>query len=153
MEDLFKNLEYNSDEIENKFRYEHTSSYKGGFRINYGANFEYAKFFASTFNKIYVYDQPVTFNNESSFDLFKWGLFGQVSKDLLEDRLVLSLGLRADANNFNEGMSNLMNQLSPRLSASYQLTTGLVSEFQYGTVLSTTSVHHHGISKMKKESW
>jgi hypothetical protein len=132
MEDFFKTLDYGSDEIENKFRYEHTSSYKGGFRINYGANFEYDKFFASTFNKIYVYDQPVTFNNESSFDLFKWGLFGQVSKDLLKDRLVLSLGLRADANNFNDQMSNLINQFSPRFSASYQLTTGWYLNFNTG---------------------
>ncbi len=63
---------------------------------------------------------------------FKWGLFGQVSKEMLEERLVLSFGLRADANNYNDDMSNLLNQLSPRLSASYQLTTGWYLNFNTG---------------------
>ena len=40
MEENFRTLDYNSDEIENKFRYEHTSSYKDGLRVNYGANLE-----------------------------------------------------------------------------------------------------------------
>jgi hypothetical protein len=132
MEEDFKTLDYNSDEIENKFRYEHTSSYKRGLRVNYGANLEYAKFYASNFSKEYIYDQPVTFNNEAFFDLFKWGAFGQVSKELLAKRLVLSFGLRADANSFNDHMKNLVNQLSPRFSASYQLSTGWYLNFNTG---------------------
>jgi hypothetical protein len=127
-----KILDYNSDEIENKFRYEHTSSYRGGLRVNYGANLEYAKFYANNFNKAFINGEPVTFNNESFFDLFSWGAFGQVSKDLLSDRLVLSFGLRADANNYNDQMSNLINQLSPRLSASFQLSTGWYLNFNTG---------------------
>jgi hypothetical protein len=132
MQEDFKTLDYNSDEIENKFRYEHTSVYKAGLKVNYGANFEYAKFYARTFNKVFVYDQPVTLDNTSAFELFKWGVFGQVSKELLAKRLVLSLGVRADANNYNDNMSNLLNQLSPRLSASYQLTTGWYLNFNTG---------------------
>jgi hypothetical protein len=127
-----KILDYNSDEIENKFRYEHTSSYKGGLKVNYGGNFEYAKFYARTFNKTFVYDQPVTLDNESAFDLFKWGAFGQVSKELAAKRLVLSLGLRADANNYNDEMANLLKQLSPRFSASYQFTKGWYLNFNTG---------------------
>lgn len=126
------NLEYSSDEIENKFRYEHTSSYSGGFKINYGVNLEYAKFYASTFNKNYVNGEPITLDTESAFDLFSWGTFGQVSKELLSRRLVLSLGLRMDANNFNSGMQNLLNQFSPRLSASYKLTSGWYLNFNAG---------------------
>lgn len=125
-------LDYNSDEIENKFRYEHTSLYKAGLKVNYGVNFEYAKFYARTFNKVFIYNQPVTLDNESAFELFKWGAFGQVSKELLENQLVLSLGLRADANNYNENMTNLLSQLSPRFSASYLLTTGWYLNFNAG---------------------
>jgi hypothetical protein len=132
MEEEFLNLKYNSDEIENKFRYEHTSRFKKGLKVNYGANFEYAKFYAKNFSKIYVLGQPITLDNVSSFDMFKWGLFGQVSKDLLEDRLVLSFGLRADANNYNDNMSNLLNQLSPRISASYQFSPGWYVNFNMG---------------------
>jgi outer membrane receptor for ferrienterochelin and colicin len=132
MEPDLKLLDYNSDEIENKFRYEHTSSYKGGLRLNYGANVEYAKFFAKNYSKAYINGEQVTFDNSSFFDLFKWGAFGQVSKEFLGDRLSLSFGLRTDANNFNDNMSNLINQLSPRLSASYQLTTGWYLNFNTG---------------------
>jgi hypothetical protein len=132
MEEAFKTLDYKSDEIENKFRYEHTSNYSGGLRVNYGANLEYAKFYADNFNRTYLAGETVLFNTESFFDLFKWGAFGQVSKEMLADRLVLSLGLRADANNFNDHMMNLVNQLSPRLSASYQLTTGWYLNFNTG---------------------
>ena len=132
MQEDFKTLDYNSDEIENKLRYEHTSRYKGGLKLNYGANFEFAKFYARNFNKVYVNSEPITLDTESAFDLFKWGLFGQVSQDFLNDRLVLSFGLRADANNYNDNMQNMINQLSPRISASYQLTTGWYLNFNTG---------------------
>jgi hypothetical protein len=132
MEEQFKILDYNSDEIENKFRFEHTSAYRGGLRVNYGANLEYAKFYAGNFNRAYIYSQPVIFNTESFFDLFKWGAFGQISKEMLSQRLVLSLGLRSDANNFNDNMMNLVSQISPRFSASYQLTTGWYLNFNTG---------------------
>jgi len=88
MEEEFLNLDYNSDEIENKIRYEHTSRYSKGLKVNYGANFEYAKFFARNYNKVYVNGEQLTLDNTSSFDMFKWGVFGQVSKDLLANRLV-----------------------------------------------------------------
>ncbi len=132
MEEQFKTLAYDSDEIENKFRFEHTSLYSGGLRVNYGVNFEYAKFFASTFNRNFFNGVPVTLDNETFFDMFKWGAFGQVSKELLAKRLVLSLGLRADANSNNDNMSNLINQLSPRFSVSYLLTTGWYLNFNTG---------------------
>ncbi len=131
-EDQYLNLEYNSDEIENKFRYENTSTYTGGLRVNYGANLEYAKFYAKNFNKTFKLGQPVTFDNEAAFDLFSWGAFGQVSKDLFAQRLVLSFGLRADANNFNDDMKNIINQLSPRISASFLLTDGWYLNFNTG---------------------
>jgi len=132
MEDPYKTLDYDSDEIENKFRYEHTSTYKGGLRLNYGANLEYAKFYAKTFNKLYVNNESVTLDTESFLDMFTWGVFGQLSKELLAKRLVLSFGLRADASSYNDQMSNLMNQLSPRISASFLLTTGWYLNFNTG---------------------
>jgi hypothetical protein len=100
--------------------------------VNYGANFEYAKFYARNYNKIFLNEQPVILDNESAFELFKWGAFGQVSKELLTRRLVLSFGLRADANNYNSNMSNLLKQFSPRFSASYQLTNGWYFNFNTG---------------------
>jgi hypothetical protein len=131
-EEQFRNLDYNSDEIENKFRFEHTSSYKGGIKLNYGANLEYAKFYARNYNRTFTYDQPVVFDNEAYFELFKWGAFGQVSKEMLSERAVLSFGIRTDANNLNDHMMNMAGQLSPRLSASYRLSPGWFLNFNTG---------------------
>jgi len=58
----------------------------------------------------------------STLDFNKYGFFAQTSKGVLKERLQLSLGLRADGNSFNTNMSNPLNQLSPRFSASYSLT-------------------------------
>jgi outer membrane receptor protein involved in Fe transport len=54
--------------------------------------------------------------------LIKYGLFGQISYEFLNERLTLSAGFRLDANNYSSEMNNLFRQFSPRLSASYQLT-------------------------------
>lgn len=130
--DSLLTLNYNSDEIENKFRYEHTSRYDNGLKINYGANFEYAKFYAGTFNRTFYLGQPVEISYDSDFNLFKWGLFGQVSREFFNNRLSLSLGLRADANSYSEYMSNLLDQFSPRFSASWMITNGLYFNFNVG---------------------
>ena len=51
--------------------------------------------------------------------VFAAGAFAQSSKSLLDNRVTLSAGLRADGNNFNSEMSNLKNQISPRVSLRY----------------------------------
>jgi len=41
-------------------------------------------------------------------NLVKWGFFAQASKNFLDERLSLSLGIRADANNYSKSMSRLI---------------------------------------------
>ena len=117
--DSLKRLDYTSDEAENKFRYEHNIQ-TNGYQINAGLGLEYANYTNSTFRKSFIGGQPVTIDYNSNLDLFKWNAFGQVSKSFFEDRLSLSLGLRSDANNYSESMSNLADQISPRFSLSYK---------------------------------
>ena len=119
-----KILDYSSDEIENKFRFErntHTLNYK----INFGFGLEYNRYKNSTFQKIFARDTLITVNYNSALNLFAWNTFGQISKSYLDDRLTLSLGIRMDANNYDNEMSNLLSQFSPRFSASYALTEKL----------------------------
>ncbi|MFZ4400200.1 MAG: TonB-dependent receptor [Bacteroidales bacterium] len=116
-----KILNYTSDEIENKFRFErnkHTLDYK----LTFGAGLEYNRYNNKTFQKLFVKDSLLTINYDSKIDLIVWNAFGQISKSFLNDRLNLSFGLRMDANNYDDNMSNLLNQISPRFSASYALT-------------------------------
>jgi hypothetical protein len=126
------NLNYVSNEIENKFRYEHNSRLKSGISINYGASMEFAYYDNYTYNKTFINGSPVTIDYSSNLNLFKYGFFGQASKKVLKERLTLSLGLRADANDYSAEMSNPLDQLSPRFSASYLLTQGFFLNFNVG---------------------
>ena len=125
------NYDYNSQEAENKLRVEHTSR-KGDFKYTYGAGLEFAHYTNQTFQRVYSGDvyQPIDY--DSKVNLFLWNAFGQVSKNFINDRLVLSLGLRMDANNYTPHMSNLLNQISPRLSASFGITETLFLNFNTG---------------------
>jgi len=123
--------DYVSQEIENKFRFENTFRDRG-YRVNFGLNFEYAKYNNQTYQKIFVSNQLAEKRYETDLKFFKWGLFGQVTKSFLRDKLSLSVGLRSDANNYSNSMSNLLDQLSPRFSASYVLTKDLNLNFNTG---------------------
>lgn len=63
----------------------------------------------------------VILNYDSKINLFKYSVFGQASRGLFEERLLVSAGLRLDGNDFNDHMANPLNQVSPRLSLSYRL--------------------------------
>lgn len=117
-------LKYQSAEIENKFRFEQTQR-NGEWKLNGGVNFEDVTYTNSTYNNVVVGNavQIVDFNSKINFQ--KFGLFAQASRSLFEKRLLLSLGIRSDWNNFAESMANPLDQLSPRLSLSYSITSQL----------------------------
>jgi hypothetical protein len=129
-----KTIDYSSYEIENKIRYEEVTR-KNGYKLTYGAGAEYAKYENSTFQKVFIpagEDTITEINYSSNLDMFKWNLFGQASKSIFDERLLLSLGIRSDANNYSKEMSNLFRQISPRFSASYSLTPKLAINFNTG---------------------
>lgn len=124
-------LDYKSQEIENKLRIENTRRL-GVYKINFGAAYEFVKYNNDTFNKIYDSSGPQDVMYYSEFDMSKYGLFGHVSRNLLEDRLVASFGLRLDGNNYTPEMSNPLEQFSPRLSLSYALNEKFSFNFNTG---------------------
>jgi hypothetical protein len=126
-----KILDYSSQEIENKLRFEN-SSRLDGYKLNFGANMEFVTYTNSTQQRRFYGDGIVNVNYNTSLDLVKWGLFAQASKTILNERLVVSIGLRADANNYSQSMNNLLGQLSPRFSASYSLTRQWSLNFNTG---------------------
>lgn len=130
--DSLQIFDYNSDEAENKFRYERTSRLTSGYKLNLGTNLEYATYTNQTFNKVFVNNQPLTINYDTDLDVIKYGLFGQISKGFYDKRLTLSFGLRIDGNNYSDNMRNPLNQFSPRFSASYALTEKYFLNFNTG---------------------
>jgi hypothetical protein len=126
-----KTYDYNSTEAENKLRIEQNSR-RGTFKYNYGGGLEFAGYTNKTFQKVYQNGKSDTINYNSKVDLLLWNAFGQISKNFLDDRLILSLGLRLDANDYTPHMSNLFNQFSPRLSASFGITKSFFLNFNTG---------------------
>jgi len=129
-----KTIDYSSYETENKIRYEEVARTKG-YKITYGAGAEYAKYSNRTFQRVFIpagTDTITEINYSSDLNFFKWNLFAQVSKGYNNDRIMLSLGIRSDANSYSSDMSDLLKQVSPRFSASYSLTQKLTINFNTG---------------------
>ena len=125
-------LDYDSDEIENKFRFESTSR-EGKWKFNYGVNYQYAKYRVSTYQKIATQFNPnLVVDFQSKLNFHSWGAFGQISRSFFNSRLTLSAGLRADGNSYSAEMANPLNQLSPRFSASYSLSERFALNFNAG---------------------
>lgn len=128
--DSLKLYDYSSTEAENKFRYER-DIFASDFKINFGAGANFARYTNSTYQQIFT-DSSQLIDYDSKLDVFSYNLFGQVSKKVLKERLTLSLGIRMDANNYSKSMANLLDQFSPRLSASYALTEKFSINFNTG---------------------
>ncbi|HMA63398.1 MAG TPA: TonB-dependent receptor, partial [bacterium] len=126
-----KILDYQSKEVENRFRFNNTYRNKG-YKVVLGAQVEQANYFNETYQKRFVGNQTEIVDYDTDLTLYKWGLSGQVSKAYLRDKLRLSLGVRSDANNYSSSMNNLIDQFSPRFSASYSLTKTLNLNFNTG---------------------
>ncbi len=111
-------LDYQSQEIENKFRWERHQS-DGNWRWYIGAGLENVTYTNETKQQITIGDLPqeVSYNTDISFQ--KYSLFGQASRGFLKDKLTASVGLRTDFNDYSTTMSNPLSQLSPRLSLEY----------------------------------
>jgi len=116
-------LKYTSNEIENKLRYENTIR-NAGIKLVYGAGVEYARYTNSTYQKVFLANEAIILDYNTNIDLFKWNVFVQASKGFFMNKLNVSVGARADANSYNPEMANMINQLSPRIAASYLFSKG-----------------------------
>ncbi|MDB9701811.1 TonB-dependent receptor, partial [Salibacteraceae bacterium] len=114
-----KILDYRSQEIENKIRLEHT--WRGeGWKWNVGVGYENALFTNRTYNRfVTASGEQLVADFRSELNLNKYSVFTQISKGFIADRLKFSLGVRTDVAGYNGAMENPIDQLSPRLSASY----------------------------------
>jgi len=114
-------LNYSSFEAENKFRFEH-DYLKNGWKINAGVGYEYANYFNETLNQVVINGAPVSIDFLSRIGFGKFSLFGQVSRRFFNERLATSFGLRTDFSNFAKSLMSPLEQISPMLSLSYDVT-------------------------------
>lgn len=120
-ENLPKTLDYSSTEAENKMRLEHKRNFSNGLKFLLGGGGEYAKYRLSNSSFFYnnALDTTVAVNQKSGIDLWKYNAFVQSSKAFLNNKIILSAGVRVDGANYNDEMANPINQLSPRVSLKY----------------------------------
>jgi len=126
-----KIFDYASDEIENKFRFEHTLR-KANFKINYGVNYEFATYKNETYQEVSSATGVQTINYNSKVNFNKYGFFAQVSRAFFKERWTLSAGLRADGMDYSKETTNPFKQLSPRFSSSFSITDYLKWNFNTG---------------------
>lgn len=125
-------LKINSQEIENKFRLD-INKFVNNWKFSYGVVGQYVKFNNLLFNRIRKSEvlpsgqilPAVEVNYESNIEFYKFGAFAQAAKRFLNDKLLISAGLRSDGNTFMNDGANLLNTLSPRLSVSLALSSKL----------------------------
>ena len=113
-------LRLRSTEQNTQLRLENSSSFRN-WKVTVGTSLDYSQYSNTTFQKVYT-ERAQTFDYHTYLGIMRWGLFGTVNYTSIDERFTASLGLRADANNYSAAMKDLSDQLSPRLSLSYQLT-------------------------------
>lgn len=113
-------LRLRSTEQNTQLRLENSSSFRN-WKVTVGTSLDYSQYSNTTFQKGYT-DRAQTFDYHTYLGIMRWGPFGTINYTSIDERFTASLGLRADANNYSAAMKDLSDQLSPRLSLSYQLT-------------------------------
>lgn len=130
-----KILDYVSGEGENKMRYERTTLYEDGFKLDYGIGIENVLYRNNSMQKLFIGTDIFEKESDISFRTNKYSLFTQASKSYFENRLSLSAGLRIEGSSYSKEMANPLRNLSPRISASWVLTEKASINFNTGRYL------------------
>lgn len=124
-------FDYLSQESENKFRAEN-NIFKNGFTVKYGINYQFSRYYISNFDRSTLSNTGETISVESTSRFNFYGGFVSASKNYYDDRLLISGGVRVDGGDFGKTAQNPFNQVSPRLSFSYQLKPNLFATANAG---------------------
>lgn len=118
-----------SYEAENKFRFDY-NKFLNGWKLSAGLDAQYVGYTGNVFNRISneitdsngnIISPARTIQFNSKINFWKYGAYAQAAKRFIDDRLLLSGGIRTDMNSMTTTGNNPLKTLSPRLSASYRL--------------------------------
>lgn len=117
-----RTLKYSSDEIEYHIKAENNTNL-GRFKLGVGVGYDYTIYKNSTYQKIFTTSaREINYSTDLSFS--RYSAFASLRYESVNRRLTGALGVRADANDMCREMKNPLNQLSPRISASYMVFDG-----------------------------
>lgn len=125
-------FDYASQEIENNLKYE--LFYESNtWNYSYGLNYQYANYTNRTFNQVASEAGIILVDFNSTLPINKFGTFAQVNRSFYKDKLSLSAGVRTDFNDYSDQMNNPLNQLSPRISASFSILPNVSLNMNVGS--------------------
>ncbi len=133
-------VKINSNETENKLRFDFTRNSKG-FKLSYGAVAQYVQFNNAFFQVLRpelrdaqgnITQVRQVLQSDTRANFLRYGAFIQAGKRIFNNRLALSGGIRLDANTLSNSEANPLKQLSPRISASYALAPTWNLSASYG---------------------
>jgi len=107
----------NSQEIENKFRWD-INKFVNDWKLSGGVSIQNVTYNGEIFQRTSP-EQSFVFNSDINF--WKYGAFVQASKNLFNENLLVSGGVRTDLNSFTSSGKNPLKTLSPRLSLAYHI--------------------------------
>jgi outer membrane receptor for ferrienterochelin and colicin len=119
----------NSQEIENKFRWD-INKFVNNWKLSAGVSLQNVGYFGNVFIKTSP-TEDLRFNSDINF--WKYGAFAQASKNIFNQRLLVSGGIRTDLNSFTDNGDNPFKTLSPRLSLAYHINSQLDLTASVGT--------------------
>ena len=135
-----RNFGIRSNETENKLRFDVTNNL-GDWKISYGIVGQYVQF-NNSFSQLLrpevkdnqgnIIQNVQDLSSQTATDFWRYGAFLQAGTRVFNNRLALSGGIRADGNNLQNSESNVLKQLSPRISASYALADKWNISSSYG---------------------
>jgi len=122
--DSLKTSDYSSDEAENKVRFER--NYPDlPVKLSFGGGMKSAHYSNYTNRQILLNNTATDLLYGTNINVFGYQAFAQASKELLDERLKLSLGINMAGLDYNRNLTNPLNQFSPRFSVSYALSPDL----------------------------
>jgi hypothetical protein len=117
-------LKYRSVEDETRLRYELNHN-QNGWQLSAGGLMIYSKYESNTFQRRPNYAGGGLASNAAEFNtklnFIRYGIFGQASRRLMNNAMLVSFGLRADGNNYTSNGADLLKTVSPRVSVSYKI--------------------------------
>ncbi|HEX5743088.1 MAG TPA: TonB-dependent receptor [Flavobacteriaceae bacterium] len=124
-------LDYASQEIENKFRFESTHRFNN-WKWNWGTAYEFITYKNDTYRLKEINGAVGVKEFTSQIDFNKYAVFTQLSSSFVNNKLSFSFGIRTDFNDYSSDMNNPTKHLSPRFSASYSISDQLTVNFNTG---------------------
>jgi len=122
--DSAKTSDYKSDEAENKLRFERLYP-DLPFKLSFGGGVKYVHYTNTTNRQLFINNSVSNLNYYTRIGLFGYQAFAQASKELMDERFKLSLGVNFAGLNYNQNMMNPLNQFSPRFSVSYVISQNI----------------------------